>query len=85
MPIRQSRFRFIYALCTVFIDLLGICKNTPRDDNLHNLVSSLKNLVHSDVAQVLFERIIFQVTVASVHLKGLVHDLECQSGISAIH
>ena len=53
-----------------------LVENAPSYQHLHHLVGSLQYLVDSDVPQKLFNRIIFQIAVASMHLKGLVDNLE---------
>ena len=56
-----------------------LVENAPGYQHLHNLVGSLKNLVDSDVSQELLNGIILQVTVTTMHLKGLVYNLTMSS------
>ena len=51
-------------------------KNSPGDDDLHDLIRPLQDLVHSDISHVLLNRVILQVTVAAVHLESSIHNLE---------
>ena len=55
------------------------CENVPRNDNLHDLVGTLENLVHSYVTKVLLYAIIFQIAVSSMHLQGPIYYLEGQN------
>ena len=48
---------------------------TPGYQHLHHLVGSLQYLINSDVSEKLFNGIIFQITIASVHLQSLINNL----------
>merc|ERR1719347_1009412 len=47
----------------------GSVENTSGYQHLHHLVSSLQDLIDSDVTQKLFNWVVFQVTISSMHLQ----------------
>ena len=71
----------IHRICQSIV-ALRIGKNSSRDDDLHDLVGSLQDLVDPNVPHELLDGIVLQVTVAAMHLEGSIHNLE--AGISRL-
>ena len=57
-----------------------IFEEGARDDEAHDLVGALEDLVNADVSQIPLNLVILEVSVASKHLKGIVADLEARVG-----
>lgn len=53
-----------------------LSEQVPANQQSHHFIGSFKDLVNSDVAEVLLNRIIFQESVATEHLQSSVDDLE---------
>src|SRR5690606_25636007 len=56
----------------------------PRDDDAHDLVGTLQDLVDAKVAHQLLDAVVVQVAVAAEELQGVVGDGEARIGDEAL-
>ena len=52
-----------------------LTEETPSYQHLHHLVGALQYLVHPNIPKELFDGIVLQISISTVHLKSLVHNL----------
>ena len=52
----------------------------PRHNHAHDFVCPFQNLMHPQIPQHPFQGIVFQITIPTVELQGLIHDIETSIG-----
>ncbi len=50
------------------------------DDDVHDFIRALKDLVHAAVSEVALDGVVFQIAVAAVQLQAAVDDVEALRG-----
>ena len=51
-----------------FQNIILFVENRSCNQHLHHLIGSFQNLINSDISEELFNWVVFQITISSMHL-----------------